>query len=241
MAAKYTIKLKAKKDVAEGTMAFIFEKPTAFTYKAGQSADFTLINPSETDAEGNTRAFSLTSSPFEEDLMITTRLRDTAFKRVLKSLLIGSALEMEGPFGSFTLHNTATTPAVYLTGGIGITPVHSILKQAAYDNAPHTITVFYSNRRPEDAAFLDELAQVSQQHANLKFIPVMTQPETSQIPWNGEKGHVTGEMLKKYIPDLTTPIYYLSGPASMVTAMRQILTDAGVNEDNIRTEEFPGY
>jgi ferredoxin-NADP reductase len=64
---------------------------------------------------------------------------------------------------------------------------------------------------------------------------------TTPEEWHGESGHITKDMLTKYISDLTTPIYYLSGPASMVTTMRQILIDAHVNEDNIRTEEFSGY
>lgn len=241
MSQKYTIILKEKKEVAVGTMAFHFVKPEGFVYKAGQSGDFFLINPQETDAEGNKRAFSLSSAPYEEDIFITTRMRDTAFKRVLKNLPLGTELEFEGPFGDFTLHNTSTTPAVYLTGGIGITPAYSIIKQATKDKLPHKIFLFYSNRRPEDAAYLSELAQLSHKNPNFKFIPVMTQPETSQNSWEGEKGHVTGEMISKYIQDLTLPIYYLSGPASMVAAMRQILVETKVNEDNIRTEEFPGY
>jgi len=80
----YKIKLKSRTEVAAGTMAFRFDKPDGFTYKAGQFADYTLINPAETDAEGNTRGFSLASAPYEDDLMFATRMRDTAFKRDLK-------------------------------------------------------------------------------------------------------------------------------------------------------------
>lgn len=75
------IKLKSKKEVASGTMEFRFDKPEGFTYKAGQFADYTLINPEETDAEGNVRGFSLSSAPYEDDVMFTTRMRDTAFKK----------------------------------------------------------------------------------------------------------------------------------------------------------------
>ena len=78
----YKTKLKSRKEIAAGTMAFRFEKPERFDYKAGQFGDYTLINPSETDAEGNTRGFSLASAPFEGDLMFATRMRDTAFKRI---------------------------------------------------------------------------------------------------------------------------------------------------------------
>jgi len=82
----YKTKLKSRQEIAAGTMAFRFEKPEGFAYKAGQFADYTLINPSETDAEGNTRGFSLASAPYEDYLMLATRMRDTAFKRVLKTM-----------------------------------------------------------------------------------------------------------------------------------------------------------
>ena len=231
------VKLIKKEEVANETMAFHFEKPEGFTFKAGQFADFTIYNPSETDEEGNVRGFSLAHAPYENDLMIATRMRDTAFKRVLKNLPPGTELKLDAPYGNFVLHKTETTPAVFLTGGIGITPVRSIIAEASHDKLPHKILLFYSNKTPEDTAFLQDLQSFSKENPNFTFVPVMTRDET----WQGEKGHITKEMLTKYVPDLTTPIYYLSGPASMVATMRQILTDAQVNEDNIRTEEFSGY
>jgi len=108
-------------------MAFIFEKPKDFTFKAGQFGDFTLFNPQETDEEGNTRGFSLTNPPYASDLMVATRMRDTAFKRVLKTLPLGTELKLDAPYGSFTLHNNKEIPAVFLTGGIGITFVIAAL------------------------------------------------------------------------------------------------------------------
>lgn len=231
------VKLIKKEEVANETMAFHFEKPVGFTFKAGQFADFTLLNPSETDEEGNIRGFSLAHAPYEGELMIATRMRDTAFKRVLKNLPLGTELKLDAPYGNFVLHKTETTPAVFLTGGIGITPVRSIIAQASHDRLPHKIVLFYSNKTPQDTAFLQDLQSFTKENPNFTFVPVMTRDET----WNGEKGHITKEMLTKYIPDVMTPIYYLSGPASMVATMRQILMDAQVNEDNIRTEEFSGY
>ena len=129
----YTTKLLKREIVAEGTMAFRLEKPSGFEYKAGQSMDLTLIDPPKTDAEGNTRAFSFSSAPFQDYLMMTARMRPTAFKDVLKNLPEGSALSFDGPFGSMTLHNYISKPAVLLAGGIGITPLFSMVKQAAHD------------------------------------------------------------------------------------------------------------
>ena len=235
------IKLKSKEEVALGTMAFHFEKPEGFAVKAGQSGDFTLIKPSQTDAEGNTRAFSLASAPYEDDIIIATRMRDTAFKRILKTMEPGMEVTLDAPSGSFTLHHNAQTPAVFLTGGIGVTPVRSITLQAAHDNLPHRIIVFDSNRRPEDAVFLHELSEIPKENPNCIFVGTMTQMEKSSGEWHGESGYITRAMLMKYIGDLSQPIYYISGPPAMVTTMRKTLNESGVNDDNIRTEEFSGY
>src|ERR1700674_381495 len=97
--------LQSRRDVAEGTMAFRFDKPLGWVFKAGQFLDMTLLNPIETDAEGNTRSFSIASGPDEEMLMIATRMRDTAFKRVLKTMPIGTAVKIEGPSGNLTLED----------------------------------------------------------------------------------------------------------------------------------------
>ena len=69
----------------------------------------------------------------------------------------------------------------------------------------------------------------------------MTEMEKSSRKWEGETGYITKLVLLKYIGDLTVPIFYLAGPAAMVTAMRKTLNEAGVDDDNIRTEEFSGY
>src|SRR5690242_20345151 len=105
-------KLEKHELVAEGTMAFHFAKPPGFEFRAGQSIDLTLLNPPETDGEGNTRAFSLASAPFDPDLMIATRMRDTAFKRVLGKASPGLEVRIDGPSGSFVLHRKAERPAV---------------------------------------------------------------------------------------------------------------------------------
>lgn len=237
----YKTKLKSKDEIAAGTMAFRFEKPEGFAFKAGQFGDFTLVDPSETDAEGNVRGFSLASAPYEGDLMFVTRMRDTAFKRVLRTMEVGAEIALDAPYGSFTLHNNAKKPAVFLTGGIGVTPVRSIVLQAAHDKLPQKIFLFDSNRRPEDSAFIDELTNAQRMNPNYTFVGTMTEMEKSGQKWDGETGYVTKAMLEKYVGDLTLPIYYVAGPASMVTAMRKTLNEAGVDDDNIRTEEFSGY
>lgn len=237
----YNVKLKKRRDVAEGATAFSFEKPERFQFKAGQFINITLIDPPKTDAEGNTRSFSIASAPFEEDLMVATRMRNTAFKNVLKEVPPDTEVRIAGPFGSFTLHADASRPAVFLVGGIGITPFRSMILQASKSRLPHRLFLFYSNRRPEDAAFLDEVQQAEKENPNYKLVATMTEMQKSQRPWKGETGYITKGLLTKWITDTTTPIYYSAGPPGMVTAMRQMLTSIGISDDNIRTEEFSGY
>jgi len=233
------IKLLRKEIIANDTMAFTWEKPAGFEYVAGQNGDFTLINPSETDPEGNTRTFSFVSTPDEKTLMTATRLRDTAYKRSLKNLQLNSLVGLKEPYGDFKLHKNADKPAVFIIGGIGITPVISIISDATKRKLPHKITLLYSNRTPEDTPFISDLNNLVRTNPNFKFVSVYT--KLTKNEWGGEVGHIDSDMIKKHVPDLVGPIYYLSGPPEMVKAMRTTLIEAGADEDDIRTEEFSGY
>ena len=230
-----------REEVAEGTMAFHFEKPSGFHFKAGQSADVTLTDPPETDAEGNTRTFSIASAPFENELVFTTRMRDTAFKRSLKKVPLATGVKIGSAAGSFTLHKNPAKPAVFLAGGIGITPFLSIVQQADHDRLPHKLYLFYSNRRPEDAAFLDALQTLETTNPNFRLICTMTEMSKSNKEWKGETVLIDKEMLSRHLSILQGPIYYIAGPPTMVAAMREMLVSAGVDEDDIRAEEFAGY
>ena len=234
-------RLQKSELVAERTMAFHFAKPPGFEFRAGQAIDLTLLNPPETDAEGNIRTFSLVSAPFDSDLTVATRLRDSAFKRVLSKEQPGLEVKIDGPSGSLVLHRKTEKPAVLLAGGIGITPYMSIVRQAAHDKTGHQIYLFYANRRPEDTPFLDVLTEAAKQNPQFHLIATMTEMEKSQRAWNGETGHIDKKMLLKYLPAVEGPIYYVAGPPAMVAAMRRILADTGVDDDDVRTEEFSGY
>ena len=237
----FATRLKEKEHVAEGTMAFHLAKPDGFQFKAGQYLDITLVNPPETDAEGNIRSLSIASAPEDQDLLVATRMRDSAFKRVLGKAGPELEIKIEGPTGSFILHNNSSKAAVFLAGGIGITPFSSMVRHAARARLPHRLYLFYSNRRPEDAAFMNVLRQLERENANYKFIPTMTEMNKSRQTWDGEVGFINRDMLLSHLPGLQGPIFYIAGPPAMVAAMRAMLTGAGVDEDDIRTEEFAGY
>jgi len=234
-------KLLARVEVAERTVAVELEKPPGFTFTAGQALELKLIGLKETDSEGDSRAFSIASAPADERLRIATRLRDTAFKRALKTLPLGTAVELDGPFGSMTLHKNAAKTAVFVAGGIGITPFMSMLRQAAAEQSTRSFVLVTCNRRPEDAPFLEELQSLSRSLKGLRLLETMTQADTSSRPWAGRRGRVTPELIAEAAPGVSEAICYAAGPPKMVAAMREALIGAGADEDSIRTEDFPGY
>lgn len=237
----FLVRLREKKKVAEGTVEFFFEKPDGFSYIPGQYVDFALINPSRTDADGSVRSFSLVGIPSDPDLRIATRIRETAFKRELEEMPIGGTVNLDGPFGSFTLHKDAARPAVFLAGGIGITPCMSIIRSVTEAGFGRALTLFYSNRRIEDAPFFEDLSRIAVAHERFNFIPTMTAMEHSLNMWNGERGYINEAMLMRHIKDIAAPVYYVVGPPNMVLAMRTALIAAGADEDSIRAEDFSGY
>jgi ferredoxin-NADP reductase len=238
---KFDTTLKSSQTVAEGTMAFHFAKPAGFDFKPGQSMNVSLVDPPETDAKGDKRTFSIVSAPHEDELVVATRMRDTAFKRVLKGMAAGGRVSLRGPAGLFTLDPADSRPAVFLAGGIGVTPFVSLLRDAAQTRPARDLWLFYSNRRPEDAAFLDELMSLPKRNPRIRFVGTMVEMDKSSRPWSGEQGFLDRAMLERHLKSLAARVYYIAGPPGLVEAMQKMLTGAGVAEDAIRTDEFFGY
>ena len=229
---EYVVKIFEKKTVAEGTIAVSLSKPGNFNFQAGQ-----YVNLEITDSMGKslTHCLSIASAPHEEQLLIATRLSDSDFKKQLTSLDIGAEVKIVGPLGFFTLPRDASQKVVILTGGIGITPFRSMIRDSERNNSPREIILFYANANKARAAFLEELQNVKL--ANYKFVPVMSDDES----WGGEKGRINADLLKKYLADLNAYTYYIAGPPAMAVAMHDLLEKECVIEDTIKIEEFPGY
>jgi len=205
--AEHKSKLTGRKEVAVDTMAFAFQRPPRFDFKPGQFTNLTLSNPPQTDEGGNTRTFSIASPPHENELVFATRMRGTAFKRSLMEMPLGTEVHIAPAIGSFTLHQNPAKAAVFLAGGIGITPFLSILQHADKQCLKQELYLFYSNRRPEDAAFLDILLMLEKTNPYFRFIGTMTKMSTSENVWRGETGLVDREKLSRYLPSLRGPIY----------------------------------
>jgi ferredoxin-NADP reductase len=236
----YESALLGRTDVAERTMAFQFEKPNNFMFKAGQYIDLTLSDSQPGLSDGLTHTFSIASSPSDKELVVTTRMRDTVFKRAISTLPIGSPAKIEGPMGSFNLHKNTARPAIFLAGGIGIAPFLSMLTYATEEKLRHPIVLFYANRNLEDAAFIDALWKLERENPRFRFVPTLTRAGIGN-GWKGKTGYITAKMLLAHMGILRGSIYYIAGPPTMVAATRRTLSEVGVDEDDIRTEEFAGY
>jgi ferredoxin-NADP reductase len=232
---KYHVHLVRQESVALQTATFYFERPAEFSFTAGQFIEVTLppANVAESD---RVHTFSVSSAPYEDCIAITTRLRDSPFKRTLDLLQPGDAVEVEGPYGEFVVTQETPRPIAFLVGGVGITPAFSILKQAARDGRLTGSYLFYSNRARAETPFLAELAQLDAENPEFHLIATMT----ADPSWMGEKARISTEMIRNYV-DPAVAAFYISGPPNMVTAMRDMLARDGVPRVQVRFESFSGY
>ncbi|HET9031474.1 MAG TPA: FAD-dependent oxidoreductase [Dokdonella sp.] len=239
MSAQPSVLLQ-RETVAEGTVAFQLQKPEGFIFKPGQAIDLILDDP-QLGEDSRTHAFSITSTPDESSLAIATRMRDSAYKRALGRLETGAKVSIDGPFGSMTLHNKASRAACFIAGGIGITPFMSMLRHSLASKSAHRLMLIYSNRRPEDSAFLAELQDYAKQSERFQLVATMTDMDKSTHTWSGERARIDAAFLTRVSAGLESPIFYVAGPPALVAGVRAALTAAGIDDDDIRSEDFFGY
>ena len=237
----YISRLEHREKICEGTLVLELTKPATFHFHAGQYVEITVIEPRKRDIGGNSRTFSIASAPFEDKLTFVMRLSNSAFKEELRSLPLGSPIQISGAAGSFVLDEDPKRAAVFLVGGVGLAPCRSILRQAVHDRIKRDIFLFYSNRRPEDAAYLGELFELEKEHRNFRLIVTMTRMAGSESTWKGETGPINAAMLRQFLKEVKAPVYYVTGPSRFVTGMISALTALDVGEADIRIEDFGEY
>jgi ferredoxin-NADP reductase len=233
---EHILRLKRKEEIARDTVAFYFDRPADFSFVAGQNMK--LFFP---ELNGEMRTFTIASAPQDDELVFAMRMRGSEFKNKLLSLPLGSEVDALGPTGhKFMLHEDITIPAVFIAGGIGIAPALSIISDVTHKQLPYAITLFYSNRKGEDVAFMKKLSELEAENPRLTLVPTLSQDEHN-ASWTGEKGRMNGEMLQKYLKDISRPYFYIAGPPEMVVGMRDVLEKLGVPEEHIFTKKFSGY
>jgi ferredoxin-NADP reductase len=234
-------KLVDRREVAERTLTFALEPEGGrLEFQAGQCCDVGLLGPPHTDDAGDIRTLSIASSPLAPRLLFATRLTGSAYKRSLAEIPIGTDVEIEGPFGSFTLHPDRERPAVFLAGGIGITPFRGMIEDLVARKDRRPVTLVYSNRDAAGTAFLDDFERWEGTQPGFRLVATLTQPAPG-APWARETGRVDAGFLRKLLPGNETALWYAVGPGGFVTAMEENLASVGVEGERFQTEVFAGY
>jgi glycine betaine catabolism B len=204
-------------------------------YKAGQFAVIDL--GTKEDPKGPMRSFTMASSPTEKDfILVSTRIRDTPFKKRLANLDLGTLVKITAPLGKFILSEDYSRSVVLLSGGIGVTPFRSMIKYAADKQLPINIMLFDSNRNQGNILYKEEFDKCVNANKNLKIIYTITgkgqegsssSPSTLDDDWKGESGFINKAMLAKYLTpaDLNNSIFFICGPPGMLKAMQKLLQD----------------
>jgi ferredoxin-NADP reductase len=227
-----------KREVAKGTLLVLFAVDDYPDYRPGSYFWVELPERGDNDEKGLRRHISLVTSPTERGVVgLATRLRDTAFKRTLAGLDVGDEVQVEEPKGSFLLPEDTEVEYVFVAGGIGITVFRSMLRYIADEGLPYRITLVYSNRDRESAAFLDELDELERRIEGLRVVLTMT----DEPGWEGETRRLDADVLGEIVGGLEERTFLIAGPPPMAEAVAQALLDAGLPEDRVRADKFSGY
>ncbi|SRR3989338_3426041 len=240
------VKLTKRRTVAAGTTELILTLPSGadFNFEAGQHLELILPAPKYQDDLGSRRFFSIASSPNRRpELRLAYRDSPSAFKRTLAELPLGAPLQIDGPFGSFTLFEPTdeaggpeTQPMLFVAGGIGITPFLSLLEALAANKSPRPVTLLYANQTPESAAYLSELKSLLAQLPNGKLIEHYGKLESGAF-----------QFLISNLPDgkagfqIPKASCFIAGPAAMNAVAFGALQKLGVPRQNLLLEDFSGY
>ncbi|MEK7558284.1 MAG: PAS domain S-box protein [Patescibacteria group bacterium] len=220
-----------RKEIATGTIEVAFNlSGKEFHFQAGQYVWITLQRLFYNDEHGQSRCFSIASSPNDKKfLRIAFRVSQSGFKRTLGEIALGSEVEVEGPFGDMVLPDDHSLPIVFVAGGIGITPFLSMLRFAAEEKIPYNITLLYANRNPESVVYLKELEELARQNANFILRNHFDLLDAPAIQKNINEGTIK------------TALWYIVGPPAMATETEKIIYKLGVSRGRTRLTEFNGY
>jgi len=221
-------------------MTFRFStRGTPFRYLSNQAIRLAL--PGVDDPWGAVRTFSLSSSPSEAGVVsVTCKISETPFKQALARLRPGETAEVVGPLGHFLFDRSR--PAVFVAGGIGITPFRGMLRFAADSDGPHPRRLLYSARVPEELVFRSELDALAARSDRLRVEYSVTRPTESTEAWSGRVGRIGRASLLEAMEGLERPRFYVAGLPEMVEEIVGHLANApGVAANDILYEVFRGF
>lgn len=224
------LSLVEKKEIAPNTIVFVFQpEDSNFAWKAGQFLKYHIEDPNP-DSRRNDRFFTISSSPLEKSIWLTTKFvpdDGSTFKQDLQKFKIGDTIEAKGSGGDFIVEDP-DKQYVFIAGGIGITPFRAIIKDFDLNNSQINITLLYANKIPE-VAFKQDLEKIASRHPEFKIYYAIDPQKIDEA------------FIRNTTSDLRSPIYYVSGPEQMVEALEKKLQDMGVADEKIKRDYFPGY
>jgi len=230
---KRTEVLEAKQ-LTPSTYLIRVAKPEGFSFLASQSAALMI----EKGYGIQRHAMSIASSPSRDYMEWATRNSDSDFKKTFLSLQKGDPISFMGPKGNFLLESEIH--AVFIAGGIGITPFRSMLEFIEDERLNTSVTLLYGNRSLEDIPFKQQLDQISEANSNIDMQYLISDPPSSP-QWDYREGHIDEDLLREVVAAHSDAIYYVAGPGNMVRSILQILTTIGVPPERVRQEMFRGY
>jgi glycine betaine catabolism B len=222
-------------DTARNIRTFWFKPEKPVRYIAGQFTEIYLPHD-DPDDRGIRRWFTISGSPTDGMVSITTKFashQSSTFKQTLSKLTPGMPLKLADPMGDFVLPKDPSIPIVFVAGGMGITPMHSMVKWLKDTNEKRDIHLIYAATEEDELAFVPLFKEYG-----LKFTPVVKTPKGK---WEGERGSMSVDRILQLAPDDGKYRLYLSGPEPITEAFYKELKAKGFSEDRQVTDYFPGY
>jgi propane monooxygenase reductase subunit len=208
-------------------------EPTTFKYFPGQYVDFTIPG---TDW---TRSFSMANTPSTSGDKLEFVIKvypEGLFSNFLDTeVSVGDRLEINGPYGMFTLRDAPGKPIVFVGGGAGMAPILCLLRSMVDRGIDRPATYFYGARTRRDLCFEKELTALEEKLPSFRFVPALSEPDGED--WDGETGLIT-DVVRRRAADLDGADAYVCGPPPMVEAALELLPELGVAEKRIFYDKF---
>lgn len=216
------------------------KNPNKHRFLAGQYAEW-MVPHNKPDSRGTRRFITIASSPTEQELRIVLKLPDhpSSWKRALVKSEPPPMVMMAGLSGEFVLPQDEQTPVAFLAGGIGITPLLSMIKHMMDTKQNRDVVLVYACSSGSE--FISEKMFQEAKRFGVRTEYVITREEGAPPGWKGNTGRVTPSMLTHLIPDFTKRTWYLSGPSAMVDGYENHLEEMGISRGSIKKDYFPGF
>jgi ferredoxin-NADP reductase len=236
-AAKYELEFAYKKQLTPEAFEFYFKRPEGLDFEPGQYLKYSM-DLTDPDDRGSSRYFTISSSPLEKEyITLTTRVIKSSFKVALSQMKPGERIRAFGPLGYFTLDLSSKKDKIFLAGGIGVTPYHSVLQTVKDNKNLPNIFLFDSWPTKKDAVYYEELKEIERMNPSVKVIYTLTREEAQGF----EKGRINPDMIAKYVPNYKDCEFFIVGSEEVEAALLELVKSMGVAEDQIFSENFPGY